>query len=185
MGIEIPPEFGDDCLACYAPGATPTYLWATFEGITKSAEWEPADGELINGVFRLEQHPTIPCYWTLVWADGLIGYWADHPTHQCQLFLWNAVPQGIFLDNDEPDCTKNFTNSYADPHPFEGGTGVVSVTGPTSTAALTELCGLIGQPITPDLRFEFWDIDIVTGVYRMARKPDHTNIKILTDQPLV
>lgn len=72
MGIDPDIEYGGNCLACWAPGETPKYLYLNFIGIKTGALWLPGDPPPPNGMFKIEQFAG--CLWTGVFDIIGISY---------------------------------------------------------------------------------------------------------------
>ncbi len=65
MGVPPEIEYGNDCLACWAAGKTPRYLYMSLTEIVTGPLWLPWMDPPPNGVWQLEQVHLQACNWGL------------------------------------------------------------------------------------------------------------------------
>lgn len=184
MGIqpEPIPEYGDDCLLCYAANKTPLAMHISFSGIERGSLWVPSDGMPPNQTFLIVQSITAPCSYYWNW-DGWPHVW--YITQSGASTVWCRNAQGVtaFHDTILNECEKSFTNGATAPsgNKFYGGHAhLFPVSELAEIADLVNLCYLEQKPDF-DLLSELWMISPTQKVVRYVNKGDATKIYIKLD----
>lgn len=179
---EIEIEYGDNCLACFPSGETPKYVYARFSLMEKCTG--PGFGNCHtppnDRMFKLTQHVSIPCAWTLTTGVWTIGYRAwNVANNKSRLYLYDDFSQYYFTQY-EPSCQAEgfvYVSVLTCTPGLEctlGGIGVVTWT-PQATALLES----INMKKARDLFMELRPLANGKLVYKFCRLQDVTNISIL------
>lgn len=178
MGIiPKPPEYGDDCMACFDPGKTPLYLKCFFSGIKTGELWLPVLPPPPNGYWDLEQHIDHPCIWIQSGPPPpTIGYRVGGPTNHISFVFQPGVT--AFRSILAPGCQKHFTNDFAiwGGAVYYGGYCYIE-----TSNAIQKQIEAVTPMIDPDPRMECFPMADEHIVIRYAGKRDATNISIKID----
>lgn len=111
MGTPTPPPpiIGDDCLHCWAAGATPLFIQIEITGIEACP---CALHDTPAGYYWLEQSAIIPCRWNYEddWHQIQLTYGAA----DSQIWIRDAVDNNVryFWNHPMVGCVDNFANDY-------------------------------------------------------------------------
>lgn len=182
MGIETDPigyEYGNNCLACWAPGLTPKNLVVDIEGVTRGALWAPGMPDPPNGRYLLTQG-VIPCQWLFDVAGTVGSYHTGIPGSQLLLY-WFAVP--MFLGNSGNSCVFSFTNTLTCPtNEYCGGRAIVFQLEPIGgVPSITDIMELINMKGRPSRKTEIFPLDNQHLVAMFADLVESTRIRIKYD----
>ncbi len=121
MGIRVEdPDYGNDCLTCFAPGATPLRINASFGNIKKGSLWEDELPGPPSGSFKLTQNPSHPCQWAYVGEVWSVEYYAvaippGEVRAQLLMSLNPPFSLPVFQGNSSSYCAGSFGAFFTDP----------------------------------------------------------------------
>lgn len=137
MGTPIPPYIPEPpvapgvlCNICWGASKTfdsdetPEIIYVTFEGIEKSIEWGPADGEPIDGKWELPQVVGSPCIFFLD-NPGNFSVLVRFFENATRLLASSSTGEDCFISQPDIPCLTVLGNKTL--IPFTGGTGVIEI----------------------------------------------------------
>lgn len=181
MGIPLdPPEYGNDCLACFPAGKTPKYVYATFTNIIGGDEYVPGISPIPpNGTYKMEQ--ANGCSWEYEDANVICEYRASI-VGISGIELEQKVAACIAFGAEDDPCTYAFEQ---DDNPVgliycAGEVQVAFVENPGNPYALRTIADLISLPLDSCVLAEFWPLTRYTWVPMFAshRWPTKIHLKI-------
>lgn len=154
MGIPIdPPIYGDDCLACFAAGETPEYMWLMFSDVLLGDDWQSGDPPAPHGPKLLQQGGN-PCLWFLNDPPFYYQFVINvGPFHISSSFAGGAAQW--FADTWPGGCLYKGDNQLNQPiaHHYYGGSAQVAFGPPGPSPSFTDVAALFG--LTPDDELKF------------------------------
>ena len=170
---------GNDCIACFTAGETPSKIAVVFADIVLCFGGPPEP----NGEFILEQNPGVPCEWRLI--DGLTSiYWILNDAGTSHLQQWWGGAK-VFTATVGAPCSLNFANELVCAVDFEDGelgTGQIHTDLAGESYVVAEVMDLINMPKSENTNYEVYPVDAEQDVVLLARKEDGTRISILIDK---
>lgn len=179
-----PIEYGDNCLACFASGETPEFVYVRFSlveicpgALDPNCITPPNDR-----LFKLAQVDGFPCQyrydtdpWHVFWNFSVAG----PPLSAIQLRDWT---ESIYFAATPAECLAEGTVIHNDvggcvPHDCVTGGIAVVTWSPQATALLEGMNIIKGY----DLFMELFPLEDGKLVYKFCRTKDGTNIKFLLE----
>lgn len=121
MGIPVEPDpIGDGCDACWPPGGTPKYVYASFDGILPGDWWHAGLPLPPRGQFKLEQQDGFPCIYRYTGNIWYIQYSAvtNFPPFNQSSLIIDCIPLGgasTFAQLVDYTCEFVFENNLITP----------------------------------------------------------------------
>lgn len=177
MGLHtdpVPP--GDDCIACWDAGETPSYIYVIFDGVLKGdvpGAQQPPNGR----IFKCDQNVGDPCLFEFNpvgagWRVQLRRTVAPERWHVSLNFSGLAHFTGV--NAGCPSEHDIWTNILWSPIWWAGYNGVATIFWMEEALELMELMGI---PIEPDTFMEFFVKDESKPVYKFCNQRFSINTK--------
>lgn len=179
-----PIAYGDDCASCFAAGKTPEFVYVRFITIVGCDRAGPPPQKIPpnDRLFKLPQHPTIPCEWYYNQSGWEVEYRAFFPaTGGSYLDLYDENGMLYFRDHRdacEPEGTV-FHNEILDCLGADYGSGGIAVV--TWSPQATQLLEDLNIVKSADLFMELFPRPDGKLVYKFCRIAESSNIKILLE----
>jgi len=132
MGTPVPILVpGDKCDVCWGPAKsfgdidTTKFIQVEISGVEKGPDWQPGDGEPVNGIFTVTQDDILPCTYYLLFSVPMIFLlfaWG-----QTQLEAKNEKNVEYFMTFSAGGCPTVINNDLR--FHFTGGTAKLWIPG--------------------------------------------------------
>lgn len=179
MGNPIePPEYGDDCDDCFAPGETPAKVILNFTGVKIKPGKDPEPGHSPNGVFILTGgFQGYPCRYYFENGYYRVYFSFVGPTLKTDIIL-DIWIHTYFWARNLPMCGNYAVNDPTGEQADGGYDGHCQVTWaePTPGPSASLAASLAGVPVDENTMFEPFPIDVDYHSFRLANVKYSSNV---------
>jgi hypothetical protein len=175
------PNYGEDCLTCYAPGLTPRNHIIVFADITVPHPEYLPPGYSPNSAWLVKQvEPLTPCYFSFFDETMIICFWMVFSPTDHWLVL-NIDGRVYFDSHKSPACALEINNDLTESSPGSGGWGGTASVYPASLAVpanVVDCMAAINLEPGPKLKYDEDVVNSTQSVLKFAKREDKTRIQI-------
>jgi len=171
--------FGDNCLHRFPAGMAPKLIYISFTGIVPSTGPFPGTDPPPNGIWVLEQYPSVPCFWSggpVVFPIRL----TFTATNALLVVDYGMTAQAFSAT--EPVASSYFSNNNPFNAPYWQGSAFISSRPITdNNPSLESVTNLLNIERGKKTFGEIFPAGPDHAIYKFNRKSDKTNVLVKID----